>query len=76
MIKASDLVGASIKVSGTIIGVTDAGAIATPTLAVGTPSGNVLSGVITQPLTQENPNGDFPSYSFEITYGLKADDQD
>lgn len=73
VIKASDLVGASIRVSGTIVGVSDAGAIATPTITLSTPSGNVLPGVITQPLTQENPNGDFPSYSFEITWGLKAD---
>lgn len=76
VIVASDLVGASIRVSGTLIGVTDAGAIATPTLSVGTPSGNVLSGVITQPLTLDNPNGDYPSYNFEITFGLKADDED
>ena len=73
VIKASDLVGAQIRVSGTIIGVTDEGAIATPTITVGTPSGNVLQGVITQPLTQDNPNGDFPSYTFEIMFGLRAD---
>ena len=73
VIKASDLVGASIKVSGTIVGVTDAGAIATPTVTLNAPSGNVLTGVMTQPLTQENPNGDFPSYTFEATWGLKAD---
>lgn len=72
VIKASDLVGASIRVSGTIVGVSDAGAISTPTVTLSTPSGNVLAGVMTQPLTQENPNGDFPTYSFEATWGLKA----
>ena len=73
VIKASDLVGASIRVSGTIVGVSDAGAISTPSISISTPTGNVLAGVVTQPLTQENPNGDFPSYTFEITWGLKAD---
>lgn len=73
VIKASDLVGAAIRVSGTIVGVSDAGAIATPTVTINTPSGNVLPGVMTQPLTQTNPNGDFPTYEFEITFGLKAD---
>lgn len=51
VIKASDLVGASLKVSGTIVGVTDAGVIATPTVTIKAPTGNVLSGVMTQPLT-------------------------
>ena len=75
VIKASDLVGGSVKVSGTIVGVSNAGTISTPTITVGTPGSgsSVGTGVITQPLTQENPNGDFPSYSFEITWPLKAD---
>ena len=73
VIKASDLVGAQIKVSGTIVGVGSNGAISTPTITISQPSGNVLSGVMTQPLTQENPNGDYPQYSFEITYPMKAD---
>ena len=73
VIKASDLVGASIRVSGTIVGVSDAGAIATPTITINTPTGNVLPGVLTQPLTQTNPNGDFPTYEFECMFGLKAD---
>lgn len=73
VIKASDLVGASVKVSGTIVGVTNAGAIATPSITLSSPSGNVLAGVMTQPLTQTNPNGDFPTYDFEATFGMKAD---
>lgn len=73
IIKASDLVGASIRVSGTIVGVDDTGTIATPSITLNTPSGNVLPGVITQPLTQTNPNGDFPTYEFECMFGLKAD---
>ena len=63
-IKASDLVGGSLEVTGTIIGVSDAGAISTPTITLSTPSGNVGTGVITQPLTETNPNGNFPTYTF------------
>lgn len=73
VIKASDLVGGKITISGTVIGVSDAGAITTPTLAVQTPSGNVGTGVITQPLTETNPNGSFPEYSFTVEFPLKAD---
>lgn len=73
VIKSSDLVGGSIQVSGTIIGVNNAGVISTPTITIGTPSGNVGAGVITQPLTETNPNGDFPSYSFTAEFPLKAD---
>jgi predicted transcriptional regulator len=73
VIKSSDLVGGSITVTGTILGVTDAGAIATPTVTLSTPSGNVLEGVMTQPLSETNPNGDFPSYSFTAEWPLKAD---
>lgn len=73
VIKSSDLVGGSIEVTGTIVGVTSAGTIATPSITLGTPSGNVLSGVITQPLTETNPNGDFPTYSFTARWPLKAD---
>ena len=47
VIKSSDLVGGSIEVTGTVIGVTDAGVISTPTITLDTPSGNVLSGVMT-----------------------------
>ena len=72
-IKSSDLTGGRVTVSGTVVGVTDAGAISTPSLSVGTPSGNILPGVVTQPLSETNPNGDFPTYSFTITWGLKAD---
>lgn len=75
VIKSSDLVGGSIEVSGTVVGVNDSGVISTPTISVGTPSGNVLQGVITQPLTETNPNGDFPSYTFTIRWPLKADTQ-
>jgi len=72
-IKSSDLVGASIKVSGQVVGVTDAGAIAKPTLTMIQPTGNVLSGVMTTPLTETNSNGQFPVYNFECMWGLKAD---
>lgn len=72
-IKSSDLVGGTMQVTGTIIGVTDAGVIATPTVTINTPTGNVGTGVMTQPLTETNPNGDFPSYQFTIEWPLKAD---
>lgn len=74
VIKASDLVGAQLRVSGTIVGVNNAGVISTPTVTLNAPSGNVLSGHFTTPLTQENPNGDFPQYTFEAMWGIKADE--
>lgn len=74
VIKASDLVGAQLRVSGTIVGVNNAGVISTPTVTLNAPTGNVLSGHFTTPLTQENPNGDFPQYTFEAMWGIKADE--
>lgn len=73
VIKSSDLVGGSIEVTGTIVGVTDAGVISTPTVTINTPSGNVLSGVLTQPVSETNPNGEFPTYSFTARWALQAD---
>lgn len=73
VIKSSDLVGGSIEVAGTVVGVTDAGVIATPTIELDTPSGNVLSGIMTQPLSETNPNGEFPQYSFTARWPLRAD---
>lgn len=73
VVKSSDLVGAAVTVSGTIVGVSDAGAVSTPTVALKTPGGNVLTGVLTQPLTETNPNGEFPTYTFTAQFGLKAD---
>lgn len=73
VIKSSDLVGARITVSGTIVGVSNAGAISTPTVTLNTPTGRVLQGVFTSPLSETNPNGDFPQYTFTATWGLKAD---
>ncbi len=73
VVKSSDLVGAAVTVSGTIVGVSDAGAVSTPTVALKTPGGNVLAGVLTQPLTETNPNGEFPTYTFTAQFGLKAD---
>lgn len=74
VIKSSDLIGGSVTVTGTIVGVNDSGVISTPTITVLSAAlGNVGKGVITQPLTQTNPNGDFPSYSFTAEFPLKAD---
>lgn len=72
-IKSSDLVGGTIQVTGTVIGVNDSGAISTPTVTISTPTGNVGTGVVTQPLSQTNPNNDFPSYTFTAEWPLKAD---
>lgn len=73
VVKSSDLVGAAITVSGTIVGVDDTGKVSTPTVTLKTPGGNVLAGVLTQPLTETNPNGEFPTYTFTAQFGLKAD---
>ena len=73
VIKSSDLIGASIQVNGTIVGVSDNGQIATPTVSLTTPTGNVLSGIMTQPLTQTNANGQYPTYQFTAQWGVKAD---
>lgn len=69
VIKASDLTGGKMSISGTVVGVSDAGAISTPTLAI-TPGKN---GIVTQPLTETNPNGDYPSYTFTAEFPLAAD---
>ena len=47
VIRASDLVGGRVTVSGTIVGVNDSGVISTPTITLASPSGNVLAGVLT-----------------------------
>lgn len=69
VIKASDLVGGKLTVSGTIVGVSDAGAISTPSITLTTGK----NGILTQPLTETNPNGDYPSYSFTAEFPLAAD---
>jgi hypothetical protein len=66
VIKASDLVGGKITISGTLIGVNDLGEISTPTV---TPSDG---GIMTQPLTESNPNGDYPTYTFTCEFPLTA----
>lgn len=73
VVKASDLVGAAVTVSGTIVGVDASGTIKVPTVTLKTPTGNVLPGVLTQPLTETNPNGEYPTYTFTATFGIKAD---
>ena len=73
VIKSSDLIGAAITVTGTIVGVNNSGAISTPTVTINAPSGNVLSGIMTQPLSETNSNGQYPTYTFEAMWGVKAD---
>lgn len=72
IIKAFDLVGAEVVVSGTILGYDKTTkTISTPTISVQQLAGK--SGVITQKPSQTNPNGEFPQYSFEVRYILSAD---
>lgn len=71
VIKSSDLVGGKVTVSGTIVGVSDSGAISTPTVTLKTFNGK--TGVFTSPLSETNPNGDFPTYSFTAEWALAAD---
>lgn len=73
VIRSSDLIGAAIRVSGTIVGVSDSGQISTPTITISTPTGNVLPGIMTKPLSETNANSQYPVYSFEIMWGVKAD---
>lgn len=68
VIKASDLVGGKLTVSGTVIGVDDKGAISKPTLTIVKDGG-----IISQPLTESNPNGDYPTYTFTCEWKLAAD---
>lgn len=71
VVKASDLVGGKVTVTGTIVGVSDAGVISTPTVTLSSFGGK--AGVFTQPLSETNPNGDFPSYQFSAEWPLAAD---
>lgn len=71
VIKSSDLVGGRVTITGTIVGVTDAGQISTPTITLKTLGGK--TGVLTQPLSETNPNGDFPTYTFTAEWPLAAD---
>lgn len=71
IIKSSDLVGGKLTVSGTIVGVSDAGTIGKPSVTLKTVGGK--AGVFTSPLSESNPNGDFPTYSFTAEFPLAAD---
>lgn len=70
-IKGSDLVGGRVTVSGTIVGVSDAGVIGRPTVTLKKVQNK--DGVFTTPVTETNPNGDFPTYTFTAEFPLKAD---
>lgn len=72
-VKASDLTGGKVTLSFDVIGVNDSGVIAVPTVDILTPGGNIGTGVWTTPLTQSNPNGDFPRYSGTIEFPLEKD---
>lgn len=69
VVKSSDLVGGKLTISGSIVGVSDKGVIGKPTVTLA--SG--VSGIFTQPLTETNPNGDYPSYTFTLEIPLAAD---
>lgn len=65
--KSSDLVGGKITISGTIVGVNN-GALSRPTITL-----TDTTGTLTQPISETNPNGQFPTYSFTAEWPLKAD---
>lgn len=71
VIKSSDLVGGKVTITGTIVGVNDSGTIAKPTVSLSALGGK--TGVFTSPLSENNPNGDFPTYSFTAEWALEAD---
>lgn len=75
-IKASDLVGGTLQINGTIIGVNNQGVISRPTVTItqNLPE-YVHGGVFTQPLTETNPNGDFPTYTFTVEFPLREHSQ-
>lgn len=65
---AHDISEAMVNVNGTIQ-VSDS-AYGIPTLSAAT------GWVITAPLTETNPDSDFPTYSFTVTKYLVADEED
>lgn len=71
VIKSSDLVGGKVTITGTIVGVNDSGTISKPTVSLSALGGK--TGVFTSPLSENNPNGDFPTYSFTAEWALEAD---
>lgn len=71
VVKSSDLVGGKVTVSCTIVGVSDTGTITKPTVTLKAFGGK--TGVFTAPLSENNPNGDFPTYSFTAEWALSAD---
>jgi len=71
IIKASDLVGGKVTVNASIVGVGSNGAVSKPTVTLGEFCGK--DGVFTSPLTETNPNGNFPTYSFTAEWALSAD---
>lgn len=71
MVKSSDLVGGKLTVNATVVGVSEFGSISVPDITINSYGGK--RGVITQPLSETNPNGDFPTYSFTAEWALEAD---
>ena len=73
-IVASDLVGGTVTINATLVGVDNSGNIATPTVSLNTYNGN--AGTFTQPLSESNPNGDYPTYTFTAVWPLRASHDD
>ncbi len=71
VVKSSDLVGGKVTVTATIVGVGNNGGISTPTVALNAFCGK--AGMFTSPLSETNPNGDFPTYTFTAEWALSAD---
>lgn len=71
VVKSSDLVGGKVTVTATIVGVSSTGTISTPTVTLKAFGGK--TGKFTSPLSETNPNGDFPAYTFTAEWALSAD---
>lgn len=69
VIKASDLTGGKITVTGTIQ--VSSPTYAAPTVTLKQVGGK--AGVMTSPLSCSNPNGNFPTWTFTAEYPLAAD---
>lgn len=71
VVKSSDLVGGKVTVTATVVGVSSTGTISTPTVTLKAFGGK--TGKFTSPLSETNPNGDFPTYTFTAEWALSAD---
>jgi hypothetical protein len=60
-----------VTVTATIVGVGSNGSISTPKVNLNSFCGK--AGTFTSPLSETNPNGDFPTFTFTAEWALSAD---